>query len=385
MLAADMVPVIPSRGSTGASDLVQTMSIAAAAIGAGDVHWRGQVVHAAEAFAAAGFVPARLAPKDGLSIGSTSSVACATAALALAELDDLLAMHVATAALACQGFGANPHLFDAEVVAARPAGRQVEAAALFRRALVGGDFFTRVPAKVQDAISLRALPQVTGAVIAARNAAAQEVRVELNGAADNPLVLGAAGLVRPSANFLTPSLALAFDMLAIAVAQLATASVQRSIKLMTGRLSGLPNYLSPTGGASAGFVPMQKSLAALHADIRLKATPASIDGVVVSEMVEDIATNAVLAVSKFGEQLLPMRWLIAMEAMLAAQAVDLRRRGEPSLVMGRAAGEVYRRLRAVVAELDTDRATGPDAGAVHDALWGAESVDAVRAMLARDV
>jgi histidine ammonia-lyase len=384
MLAADIVPVIPSRGSTGASDLVQTMSIAAAAIGAGEVHWRGRIVPAAEAFAAAGLAPARLAPKDGLSIGSASSVACAMAALALAELDGLLAMHVAAAALACQGFGANPHLFDADIAAARPAGRQVEAAVLFRRALAGGDFFTRVPAKVQDAISFRALPQVTGTIMAAREAAAREVRGELNGAADNPLVLGAGGLVRPSANFLAPSLALAFDTLAIALAQLATASVQRSIKLMTGRLSGLPNYLSPVGGASAGFVPMQKSLAALHAEIRLKTIPASIDGVVVSDMVEDIATNSVLAVSKFGEQFEPMRWLIAIEAMVATQAVDLRRRGEPGLAPGRAAGEIYRRLRAVVAELDADRATGPDAAVARDALWHADSVDAVRGMLEHD-
>lgn len=379
MLARDVVPVIPSRGSTGASDLVQTMSIAAAAIGEGRAYLAGNIVPAAAALHAVGLSPASLSPKDGLSIGSASSVACAAAALSVAALDDLLRVHIATAALACQGFGANPHLFDHRAVAARPAGMQVEAAARFRQALAGSDFADRVPAKVQDAVSFRALPQVTGTVMAALDAARREVEIELNAAADNPLVLHDDGTVRSAANFLTPSLALAFDMLAIAVTQLATSSVQRSIKLMTGRLSGLPNYLSPVGGASAGFVPLQKSLAALHAEIRLKATPASLDGIVVSDMVEDIGTNAVLAIAKFDEQLALMRWLVSIEAMLAAQAVDLRREIEPGLVLGGASAAIYETVRKATPALHDDRPTGPDAAAVHDLLWRAENVSALPA------
>jgi len=377
MLARDVIPVIPARGSTGASDLVQTMSLAAAAIGEGQAHFSGHIVPAADALKAAGLVPARLAPKDGLSIGSASSVACATAALSVAALDDLLRMHIATAALACLGFGANPHLFDHRAAAARPAGMQVEAAARFRQAVDGSSFADRVPAKVQDAVSFRALPQVTGAIMAALDAARREVEIELNAAADNPLVLHDDGTVRSAANFLTPSLALAFDALAIAVTQLATASAQRSIKLMTGRLSGLPNYLSPVGGASAGFVPLQKSLAALHAEIRLKATPASLDGIVVSDMVEDLATNTVLAIAKFDEQLALMRWLVSIEAMLAAQAVDLRREIEPELSLGGATRVIYETVRKATPRLDDDRPTGPDAASVHERLWSPESIGAI--------
>lgn len=379
MLARDVVPVIPSRGSTGASDLVQAMSIAAAAIGEGQAYLDGRIVAAREALEAAGLAPVDLAPKDGLSIGSTSSVSCAMAALALAETEDLIAVHVATAALACQGFGANPHLFDEHAAAARSSGMQVEAAALFRRALHGGDFFVRHAAKVQDPISFRALPQVTGTLMAACAGAGREVEVELNAASDNPLVL--AGEVQPTANFLTASLALAFDALAIAVAQLATASAQRSIKLMTGRLSGLPNYLSPEGGVSAGFVPMQKSLAALHAEIRLKATPASPDALVVSDMVEDLGSNSGLAVAKLREQLEPMRWLVSMEALTAAQAVDLRRDAEPGLTLGAAAGRIHREVRRAAPRLEADRPTGPDAAEVHRRLWTGESAEAIRALL----
>ena len=381
MLARDAIPVIPARGSTGASDLVQTMSLAAACIGEGECHFAGRIVPSADALRATGLTPARLAPKDGLTIGIASSVTCATAALAVAAFDDLIHMHIATAALACQGFGANPNLFDARTAAARPAGRQVETAALFRHALDGSGFFSRTPAKVQDAVSFRALPQVTGTVLAALESARSEVEIELNAAADNPLVLADEGLVLPAANFLTPSLALAFDTLAIAVTQLATASVQRSIKLMTGRLSGLPNYLSPVGGASAGFVPLQKTLAALHAEIRLKATPASLEGIVVSEMVEDLATNSVLAIAKFDEQLGPMRWLVSIEAMLAAQAIDLRRNIEPGLTFSPVTRAVYDTVRRATPMLERDRPTGPDATRVHERLWTADGVAAVRTLL----
>jgi histidine ammonia-lyase len=378
MLARDVVPVIPSRGSSGASDLVQTMSIAAVAIGEGEAYLQGTRLPARDALARAGLAPARLAPKDGLSIGSASSVTVATAALAIAALDDLATIHVAVAALACQGFGASPHIFDARIASARPAAGQVEGATLFRAALRGSDYFSRSPEKVQDALSFRALPQITGTFLAALETARREVEIELNSPADNPLVIGQGGEVRSSANFLTASIALAFDTLAIALAQLATACVQRSIKLMTGRLSGLANYLSPVGGASAGFVPMQKSLAALHSEIRLKAMPASLDTIVVSEMVEDIGTNSVLAVSKLAEQLEPMRWLIAIETMLAAQALDLRQRIETALTLSPVGTHLYETVRSVVPALEEDRATGPDAAKVYDALWRPGMADEIR-------
>lgn len=381
MLRHDVIPVIPSIGSTGASDLVQTMSLAAAAIGQGAAYAGGTIRPAGSALEAVGLRPARLAPKDALSIGSASSVGVASGALALAALDDLLAVHAAVAALACQALGASPHIFDARVVAARPAAGQVEAASRFRRLLAGGDFFERRPAKVQDAISFRALPQVTGTLIGAFRHAREEVEIELNAAADNPIVLADGARVLPSANFLTASLALAFDTAAIAVAQFATASAQRTIKLMTGRLSGLANYLSPVGGASAGFVPMQKSLASLHAVIRLKAAPASLDGIVVSEMVEDIATNSVLAIAKLNEQLEPLRWMVSIEALVAAQAVDLRRADEPGLRLDIGSAAIHDAVRRVVPMLETDRPTGPDAAEVHQRLWQPEHVAAIRALL----
>lgn len=380
MLAEDVIPAIPRYGSIGASDLAQTMYLAAAAIGEAKVYFGGTLDAAGAAFAKAGLAIPPLAPKDGLAMGSASSVTVATAALAIDALDELTAVHAVTAALACQGLGANPHLFDARVAGARKAAGQEAAAALFRRILDGSDYFDRATGKVQDAISFRALPQITGTTIAATDHARRETEAELNAAADNPLVLGETSHIRPSANFLTASLALAFDSLAIALTQLATASAQRSIKLMTGRLSGLPNYLSPVGGASAGFVPLQKSIGALHAEIRLRATPASLDALVVSDMVEDIGANSALTVSKLEEQTALLRWLVSIEAMLAAQAVDLRRDGGEAVSLSAATTELYKTVREATPALTADRATGPDAQALHQKLWSAASASALRAL-----
>ena len=142
-------------------------------------------------------------------------------------------------------------------------------------------------------------------------------------------------------------------------------------------MSGLPRYLSPVGGASVGFNAMQKTAAALHAEIRLKATPASLDAVVVSDTVEDHATHALLCVRKLDEQMQLMRHLVAVEALVSAQAVDLR--GAARLGAGTQA--MFDAVRAVVPTLQADRPCGPDAMAVQESLFApglqAELRDAV--------
>ncbi|WP_085882353.1 HAL/PAL/TAL family ammonia-lyase [Oceanibacterium hippocampi] len=388
MLARDVTPVVPGRGSIGAGDLALLMAIADVMIGRGLAVHGGRAMPGAEALAAAGLEPARLGPKDGLAIGNGSAVTVAMAALALDRLRDTLALHVSTAAFACAGYGANPRIFDERFADARPAAGQREAAALFRRALKGG---TResATARVQDALSFRTLAPVTGTMLAAFDAARAAVEVELNATADNPLVLpddsggAGAGEIHSTANFHTPAIALAFDTLAIAMTHLATASAQRTIKLMTGRLTGLPNYLSPVGGASAGLVPMQKTVAALHAEIRLKAEPASLDALAVSDTVEDVAPQSPLTIRKLDEQTALARWLIAIEALVAAQAADLRFGAEDAAARaGAAGGMLHRIVRAACPTLTGDRETGPDADAVHAALWRADTVAAIHDLFA---
>lgn len=383
MLERGVTPVLPSRGSLGTGDLVVLMSIAHVAIGRGEAFYGGAVLPAAEALAEAGLEPAKLGGKDGLSIANSSAVSCAMAALSLDAARALLSIHAVTAAFAFDGYGGNPRIFDARLAAARPAAAQEAAAALFRRGLDGSSqYFPGAARSVQDALSFRTLSQVTGSTLGAYAAARDTVETEMNAVADNPLVLARTGEIHSSANFHTPAIALAFDTLAIAMTHVATASAHRSIKLMTGRLSGLPNYLTPVGGASAGFVPLQKSVAALQAEIRLKAQPASLDALAVSDTVEDVSPLTALTIRKFDEQTALVRWLVSIEALLSAQACDLRMAGDPNHMLGRAGRLLHPIVRRAAPQLVEDHETGPDAAAVHAALWTPETIVAADALFA---
>jgi histidine ammonia-lyase len=379
MLARDVTPVIPSRGSLGTGDLIILMSVAAVVIGRGRAFVGGRLLPGAEALTIVGLEPVRLGAKDGLAIGNASSATVAMAALSLEAVRTILDVHLAAATLACEGYGVNPRIFDERLALARPARGQVDAAAAFRRGLAGSDLHGNARL-VQDAISFRALSQVTGSTTAAYEAAREAVVTELNAAADNPLVLIDSDEIHSSANFHTPAIALAFDSLAIAMTHLATASANRSVKLMTGRLSGVPNYLSPVGGASAGFVPMQKAISALQAEVRLKAAPASLDGLAVSDTVEDLTPHSALAIRKLDEQNEITRWLVTIETMLAAQACDLRAAGK-ARTLGKVGTGLLALVRGVIPALQEDRETGPDADALHAVLWQEHTIVKVRQLL----
>lgn len=365
MFNGGVTPMIPGRGSIGAGDLGLCAHIGAVVIGHGEAWFGGQVLPGAEALAAAGLAPATLGAKDGLGLLNASAVTCGHAARVLTELRDLLAVSLTAAALAGEGYAANPAIFDARLAAARPAAGQAAAAALFRGLLAGSYLYEPgSPRAIQDALCFRVLAQIAGPAIEALRAAVDAVETEINAAADNPLVLADDGLILSTANFHTPAIALAFDTLAIALCHLATASAQRVIKLMTPHLSGLPKYLSPIGGASAGLNPLQKTVAALHAELRLRATPASLDSLPVSDTVEDHAPQTPLTVRKLEEQLLPFRMMVAIEAMAAAQAVDLR----GARPLGAATKVLYDAVRARMPVLTEDRETGPDADLVLNAI-----------------
>jgi histidine ammonia-lyase len=363
MFNAGVTPIIPSRGSIGAADLGLCAHMAAVVIGRGEATFGGVTMSGADALAGAGLAPIKLAAKDGLSLCSASAVSAGHAATTLVELGALLTALLVTAALSIEGYAANPTIFDARLAAARPAAGQALAAAAFRRALGGSALHDGSARAIQDAISFRALPQIWGPALESFRTAVEAVETEINSAADNPLVLTDDGVMLSTANFHTAAIALAFDTLAIVLTHLATASAERIIKLMNPNLSGLPKYLSPVGGASTGFNSLQKPAAALHAEIRLKAQPASLDALPVSDTVEDHAPQTPLTIRKLAEQIELLRMLVAIEALVSAQAVDLR-----SHRLAPATRDLHAAIRARVPMLTTDRETGPDASRVADLI-----------------
>ena len=365
MAAHRLAPVIASRGSIGAGDLVLGAQMGAALIGQGEIWQEGRRLPACEALRSAGLAPVALAPKDAIALANHSAITIAISAHAAERARRLVDLAMGVAVLSGEGYAMNTTIFDERLHKARPAACQEAAAKWFRRALAGSVLNDPAPARmVQDALSFRTLAPVFGTVRGALVAVRNEIATELNAAADNPLVLLDTGEVLSTPNFYTLPIALGLDQLAIVLAHAATAGAQRVVKLMTPQLSGLPKYLSPLGGVSAGFVPMQKTVSALLGEIRLKAHPASIDAMPVSDAVEDVAPHTPLAARKLDEQLDLLRSLIAIEAVVAAQAVDLR---APQM-LGAVGRALQQAVRSRIEFLKEDRATGPDVERVLDAL-----------------
>jgi histidine ammonia-lyase len=363
LLNAGVHPVMPSIGSIGAGDLVLLSPLARCLIGEGSAEYESAVYPAAEALSRAGLSAVTLAPKDGISLLNASAVSAGQGALALHDARQLFAFQRQAAALSFEGLGGNPLILSPAIQNARPAAGQAEEAAKILAMLEGSSLF-EAKAAIQDPLSLRCVAPIHGALSDALARAIEAVEIELNAAADNPLVILDENRVLSTGNFHTPSLSLAFETLGLAIAQVAAASAARFIQLTGSARNGLPRYLSPVGGASAGFVPMQKVVTALMAAIRHKANPVMLDFLAVSEGVEDHATQSALAVQKCAEMLDLWRQLIACEMLAAAQAVDLRAGHR----CGLGSAVAYARVRRIAPMLTDDRPLGEEAAAIAAAL-----------------
>ena len=356
MVERGVTPVVPRRGSIGAGDLGLCAHIGLVAVGRGEAWYDGDRLAGDAALAAAGLHPVKLGPKDGHALCSSSAVTTGYAAVTLVDTARLVLFAVYAAALADEGFAANLAIFDSRIASLRGAAREEEAATLFHRLLEGSSLFDGSPRRLQDPLSFRCLAQVVGVVLQALGDARREVELEIAAVGDSPVVLLPHGEMLSTASFHTPAVALAFDSLAIACAHLAGSCFQRICRLMEPELTDLPRYLSPVGGGSAGYVPVQKLAAALLGEIRLLATPASLDAMPVSDAVEDVAPQTPLAISKVADLLEPLRILVAVEALVAAQAVDLRAGARLAPPTRR----LHEAVRSVVAPLEADREPAPD-------------------------
>lgn len=356
-LNADLVPVVPASGSVGAGDLVLMAHLAAPLIGLGEAYVAGERLPGAAALDRAGLAPLGLGPKDGLTLCNSSAVSAAAGVFAVVDTADLLAALDRAAALSMEGFRANPSPFDPRVQNDRPAPGQAAAAARITDLLAGSRLFEDgAPRRVQDPLSIRCLAQVHGALLAALDFARPAVAAELAGGGDNPLVLPDDDVILSTGNFHTAALALALDTLGLAVSQCAGLAGERVKKMLQGRLTGLADALAPDDGSSAGFAPLMKTAQALAGEIRHLAAPVCHDVIDVGNGVEDAGTNALSAALKLRAMGGKLGYLIAIELIVAAEAVD--RRGLDR--MGEGPTAVQRAVRAAVAPLDADRPLAPD-------------------------
>ena len=259
LLNAGIHPIIPRSGSVGAADLCLLAHVGLSLIGEGQAELDGERLASATALQRAGLAPVALGPKDGLAICSSSAVAVGVAAMALLDAEACLCSAQIAAALSMEGFRANLSPLDPRVVAARPAPGQEWSASGLRTLLAGGELGAPGAARrLQDPLSFRCASQIHGSLRTALDHLAAALEPELNGAADNPLVLADDDEIISTGNFHGPALALALDAAAIAVAQIGEAAAQRQARLATARLSGLPINLTATGSVRSGVAAAQQ-------------------------------------------------------------------------------------------------------------------------------
>jgi histidine ammonia-lyase len=376
-------PEVPRSGSIGAADLCLMAHVGLGLIGEGRAELDGEWMDGAEALTRAGLAPVVLGPKDGLAICSNSSVAIGAAALVLADGEAALGALQVSTALSMEGFRANLSPLDSRAVAARPAPGQAWSAEGLRALLHDGSL-SRTPAdgarRVQDPLSYRCASQVNGALRTALDHLAQALEPDLNGAADNPLVLAGDKQILSTGNFQAPALALALDATAIGIAQVAHGAAERQARLTTSALSGLPRNLVPDGTTRSGVAPLSKTAHALLLEIRHLAAPLAIHAMVTADGVEDDSTGATQAALRVAEQFGRLRSLIAIELLVAAQAVDVAGTGRE---LGQGTLAAHRCVREVVPTLGEDRPLGREVTRLERAVLASGSLaDRVSSALA---
>jgi histidine ammonia-lyase len=369
-LGRGVVPLVPERGSVGASgDLAPLAHLALALVGEGDALWApaGAApvrMTAREALARAELAPVVLQAKEGLALVNGTQAMAAVGALALLRAERLAELADLAGAMTLEGLLGSRRPFAADIQAVRGQPGQIAAAARLRGLLADSEINASHQGpgchKVQDPYSLRCMPQVHGAARDGLGFCRQILAREVNAATDNPLVFADAGEIVSGGNFHGQPVALALDVLAISASHLATISERRVEQLVNPSLSGLPPFLAPRHGLNSGFMIAQVTSAALVSENKVLAHPASVDSIPSSAGREDHVSMGMTAALKARQVVENVRTCLAIELLVAAQAIDLR---APLRAATRVA-EAHRRIRAVVPHLEEDRALHLDIEAV---------------------
>ena len=357
LLNASCVPVTPSQGSIGY--LAHMAHIALAVIGEGAVTMAGETMPTSAALARLGLPPMVLEAKEGLSLVNGAPCATGLASVALHRLERLLGWADIVAAMTFENLGSRPIAFAAEPLAFRVSAGIADIGRRLASILAGSGLLANAPARTQDAMSLRALPQVHGAVREAWEATGAVVDRELASISDNPIVAGtvAAPLVYSQAHPITTGLALSLDGLAVAVAKIAAMAERRIDRLVNPLVSRLPAFLAFDGGVSSGLMIAQYTALSLVSENRRLAAPASLDGGVTSGLQEDEIPHSTPAALKALRIIGNFETILAIELIAAAQAYEFQ---DTNAARAPGTDAVYRALREGIASYRDDRPLATD-------------------------
>ncbi len=357
LLNRGVTPCVPSQGSVGY--LTHMAHISVALLGVGEVQFQGRTQPAAEALQTIGLQPLVLGAKDGLCLVNGTPCMTGLAALALADVERLADWADVVGAMSFEALRGQIAAFDPEIIALKPHPGMQQVGLNLRSLLEGSEVIASSRGiRTQDALSIRSIPQIHGACRDQIAHAAKQIEIELNSATDNPLLLGTPDAYRivSQANPHGESVAMAADLLRIAVAELGGVAERRIDRLVNPLVSGLPAFLVAEPGVNSGLMITQYTAASLAGENRRLAQPVVVDNFITSGNQEDhlsLGTSAALDLHKSLENLTQ---ILAIEYLLAAQAFEFLKTQR----FGQGTGQAWRKLREQVPSFDADRFLAPD-------------------------
>ncbi len=372
-------PVVPARGSVGASgDLAPLAHLVLGLIGEGDVDYQGRTQPAAQVLQQLGRAPLVLQAKEGLALINGTQPMCALACEVVLGLEELLPVADMACALTLQATLGSAQAFRPELHALRPHPGQLTSAAHLWQWLQDSPLIASHADcdRVQDAYSLRCTPQVHGASRDTCTHIRQVVEREINSVTDNPLILPDSGEIISCGHFHGQPIALVMDFAAIAIAELANISERRIERMVNPQLSnGLPAFLAANGGLHSGYMIAQYSAASLVSENKVLAHPASVDSIPTSAGQEDHVSMGTIAAHKARRVLEHSQYVLAIELLCAAQALDFRQPIGPSP----ATEPVWKQIRKVIPTLLEDRYLAPEIAKIQNMIATGELLPVISA------
>ncbi|HEV2799930.1 MAG TPA: histidine ammonia-lyase [Pyrinomonadaceae bacterium] len=361
MLERNVVPVVPEKGSVGASgDLAPLAHLALACIGEGESFYEGARMPSADALKRAGLRPIELEAKEGLALLNGTQALTAVGALALRRAEQLARASDVAGAMSLEALRGTPAPFDARLHDARPHPGQKETAAHLCELLDGSEIresHLKNDPRVQDAYSLRCMPQVHGAARDCFRQARATIEIETGAATDNPLVFADTNEIISGGNFHGAPVALQLDYAAVALTHLMNISERRIERLVNPDMSeGLPAFLTSHPGTSSGFMIAQVAAVALLNEMKVLAHPATTDNLPTSAGKEDHVSMGMTAAAKLRAMVTNAEYVLAIELLAAAEGLEYRAPLKP----GRGVLRAYELVRAHAPRLTRDRALSPD-------------------------
>ncbi|PKK91607.1 MAG: histidine ammonia-lyase [Candidatus Wallbacteria bacterium HGW-Wallbacteria-1] len=368
MVNRGVIPVVPRQGSLGASgDLAPLAHMALVMIGMGEANWHGERLPGAVALERVGLSPISLSAKEGLGLINGTPFITAAGAMSTWKAQKLVVMADLIGAATLEALMGTFKAFDPKVGMVRPHPGQISSAARLTAFSQGSTIATSHTGcgRVQDAYTLRCMPQVHGAVEDAVDYCRGVMEREMNSATDNPLVFSEQGEVISAGNFHGEPVSLALDFLAIAVSELASIGERRMERLLNPALSeGLPAFCVKGSGLNSGFMIVQYTAAHLVSENKILGHPATLDSIPTSANKEDHVSMGGVAANKLLRIVENVERVLSFEALCACQALDFRKPMEP----GHAVRELCSRIRSEISHLDDDRVMIDDLNRIHDLL-----------------